>query len=160
MFSPQLLAGAVVGGAIILAGWLDPASDLAPAPERVASAGFDGPVNADVMRVIDGDTFEANAQIWLGETMVVRVRIAGIDAPELHARCDDEYRKAQAARNYLLQRIEGQNVRLSNIRNDKYGGRVDARVADSGGDIAEAMLARHLARAYTGGRRSGWCDGA
>jgi endonuclease YncB( thermonuclease family) len=159
MLSPQLLAGAAVGGAIVLAGWLDPASDLAPAPERVVSAGFEGSVNADVMRVIDGDTFEANARIWLGETIAVRVRIAGIDAPELHARCDGEYRRAQAARNYLLQRIAGQSVRLSNIRNDKYGGRVDARVTDSSGDIADAMIVRRLARAYTGGRRSGWCDG-
>ena len=98
MFSSQLLAGIATGGLIVLAGWLDPVSDSSPAPERVASAGFEGPVRADVVHVIDGDTFEANAQIWLGESIAVRVRIAGIDAPELHARCDDEYRRAQAAR--------------------------------------------------------------
>jgi endonuclease YncB( thermonuclease family) len=159
MISPQLFAGVTAGGLIILAGWLNPVSDLSPASERVASAGFEGPVSADVVRVIDGDTFEANARIWLGETIAVRVRIAGIDAPELHARCDDEYRRAQAARNYLAQRIAGQNVHLSDIRNDKYGGRVDARVADSTGDVGDAMVARHLARAYAGGHRSGWCDG-
>jgi endonuclease YncB( thermonuclease family) len=160
MLSPQLFGGVAAGGLIVLAGWLNPVSDLSPAPERVASAGFEGPVSADVVRVIDGDTFEANAQIWLGETIAVRVRVAGIDAPELHARCEDEYRRAQAARNYLAQRIAGRSVRLSDIRNDKYGGRVDARVADSNGDVADAMIAKHLARAYAGGRRGGWCDGA
>jgi endonuclease YncB( thermonuclease family) len=159
MISPQLFAGVAAGGLIILAGWLNPVSDLSPASERVASAGFEGPVSADVVRVIDGDTFEGNAQIWLGETIAVRVRIAGIDAPELHARCDDEYRRAQAARNYLVERIAGQSVRLSDIRNDKYGGRVDARVADSTGNVGDAMVAKGLARVYTGGRRSGWCDG-
>ena len=98
MLSPQLFGGVAAGGLIVLAGWLNPVSDLSPAPERVASAGFEGPVSADVVRVIDGDTFEANAQIWLGETIAVRVRVAGIDAPELHARCEDEYRRAQLSR--------------------------------------------------------------
>lgn len=160
MASLQVLAGLAAGGLIVLAGWLNPSSDLAPAAERVAFAGFEGPVSADVVHVIDGDTFEANAQIWIGETIAVRVRIAGIDAPELHARCEDEYRRAIAARNYLAQRIEGASVRLSQVHNDKYGGRVDADVSDSKGDIGAAMIARKLARPYLGGRRGGWCDAA
>jgi endonuclease YncB( thermonuclease family) len=156
----QVLAGLTAGGLIVLAGWLNPNSDLAPAGERLASAAFDGPVTADVVHVIDGDTFEANARIWIGETVAVRVRIAGIDAPELRARCDDEYRRAIAARNYLAQRIEGGSVRLSRVHNDKYGGRVDADVSDSKGDVGEAMIARNLARRYAGGHRAGWCDAA
>jgi endonuclease YncB( thermonuclease family) len=160
MASLQVLAGLAAGGLIVLAGWLNPNSDLAPAGERLASAAFEGPVNADVVHVIDGDTFEANARIWIGETVAVRVRIEGIDAPELHARCDDEYRRAIAARNYLVQRIEGGSVRLSQVHNDKYGGRIDADVSDAKGDIGEAMIAKKLARAYTGGRRGGWCDSA
>ena len=159
MFSSQLLAGIATGGLIVLAGWLDPVSDSSPAPERVASAGFEGPVRADVVHVIDGDTFEANAQIWLGESIAVRVRIAGIDAPELHARCDDEYRRAQAARSFLARRIEGASVRLSDVRHDKYGGRVDSKVADAGGNVGDAMVAKGLARVYVGGRRGGWCGG-
>ncbi|HEY8948326.1 MAG TPA: thermonuclease family protein [Rhizomicrobium sp.] len=158
MASLQILAGLAAGGAIVLAGGLNPASDLAPAGERVALAAFEGPVRADVVRVIDGDTFEANAQIWIGETIAVRVRIAGIDAPELHARCDDEYRRAIAARNYLAQRIEGGSVRLTQVHNDKYGGRVDADVSDSKGDIGQQMIAKKLARPYWSGHRGGWCD--
>jgi len=160
VFPTQLLAGVAVGSLIVIAGWLNPASDLAPASDRVAAAGFEGPVSAEVVHVIDGDTFEATAQIWLGESIAVRVRIAGIDAPELHARCDDEYRRAIAARDYLARRIEGGSVRLSQVRNDKYGGRVDADVSDAKGDIGEAMIAKKLARPYAGGRRGGWCDAA
>ena len=122
-----------------------------------AEAPFDGPVEAHVVRVVDGDTFEASAQIWLGQAIDIRVRILGIDAPELHARCDDERVRAEAARDYLAQRIEGGEVRLSAVRYDKFGGRVDAKVADHGGDIAAAMLKAHLARAYEGGRRGTWC---
>src|ERR1700759_2764977 len=67
---------------------------------------FAGPVAAHVTHVIDGDTFEALASIWLGQTITVRIRIAGIDAPELRARCETEYSRAVAARDYLIKRIE------------------------------------------------------
>jgi micrococcal nuclease len=118
---------------------------------------FPGPVIAHVGRIIDGDTFEAAADIWLGQQIVVRVRIAGIDAPELRARCDSERARAEAARDYLSRRIAGGDVELSAVRYDKYGGRVDASVADLRGDIGEGMILAGLARAYDGGRRTGWC---
>jgi endonuclease YncB( thermonuclease family) len=41
---------------------------------------------AEVVRVIDGDTFEARVRIWPGMDVTTRVRLRGIDAPELHAR--------------------------------------------------------------------------
>jgi micrococcal nuclease len=122
-------------------------------------APLEGPIAAHVVRVIDGDTFEASARIWLGQAVDIHVRIMGIDAPELHARCEAEWRKANAAKDYLARRIEGGEVRLSDLTYDKYGGRVDAAVTDGRGDIGLAMLKAHLARAYDGGRREGWCDG-
>lgn len=118
---------------------------------------FSGPVNAQVVRVIDGDTFEASAAIWLGQQIAVRVRIAGIDAPELRARCDGERQRAEAARDYLSKRIAGGEVKLSAVRYDKYGGRVDASVVDARGDVGEAMIRAGLARSYDGGHRDGWC---
>ncbi|HEX3810332.1 MAG TPA: thermonuclease family protein [Rhizomicrobium sp.] len=153
-----ILCGTAASLVILLASALNPASDLAPAAWRVEAAGFDGPVSAHVTRVIDGDTFEAAAIIWLGEAINVRVRIEGIDAPELHARCPQELTRAQAARDYLARRIEGGDVRLKQVHYDKYGGRVDATVEDEKGDIGEAMVRANLARPYEGGHRGGWCD--
>jgi len=122
-----------------------------------AEATFEGPVRAQVLRVVDGDTFDASARIWLGQAIEVRVRIMGVDAPELHARCDEERGRAEAARDFLVRRIEGGEVMLSAVRYDKYGGRVDAVVADANGDVARALLKAHLARPYEGGHRTGWC---
>jgi micrococcal nuclease len=45
---------------------------------------------AEVVRVIDGDTLEARVRIWPGMDVTTRVRLRGIDAPELHARCEGE----------------------------------------------------------------------
>src|SRR5581483_2642633 len=54
-----------------------------------------------VVRVIDGDTFEARVNVWPGIDITTRVRLRGIDAPEMHARCDAEQAKARAARDAL-----------------------------------------------------------
>ena len=53
---------------------------------------------ADVIRIIDGDTFEARVRVWSGLNVDTKVRLRNVDAPELHARCADELAKAQAAR--------------------------------------------------------------
>ncbi|HTQ12561.1 MAG TPA: thermonuclease family protein [Rhizomicrobium sp.] len=129
---------------------------LAPSPPA-SCANFEGAVRASVVRVIDGDTFEAEARIWLNQTVDVRVRIMGIDAPELRARCDGERVRAEAARAWLARRLEGADVELSDVRDDKYGGRIDAAVRDRGGDVGAAMLKAGLARPYHGERRQGWC---
>jgi len=162
MAAMQLLVfSALLGaGALAAVSAADPGSDLGPAPMRLASAGFEGPVRAEVTRVVDGDTFEANAAIWLGQSIEIRVRIAGVDAPELHARCDAERDMALAAKDWLSRRIEGGDVRLSAVRYDKYGGRVDATVHDGKGDVGEALIAAGLARPYHGGHRGGWCEAA
>lgn len=119
-----------------------------------------GPVAAEVERLVDGDTLEVRALIWLGQSVDVRVRIEGIDAPELEARCADERRRALAARDYLIRRLGGASVRLFAVVHDKYGGRVRAAVSDRSGDIGSALIAKGLARPYHGERRQPWCGAA
>jgi endonuclease YncB( thermonuclease family) len=46
---------------------------------------------ARVVRVIDGDTFEARVRVRPGLEVTTRVRLRRIDAPELHARCASEF---------------------------------------------------------------------
>jgi micrococcal nuclease len=55
-------------------------------------------VQATVLRVLDGDTFEARATVWPDLEVTVAVRIAGIDAPELQSHCARERELAGAAR--------------------------------------------------------------
>ncbi len=115
---------------------------------------------ADVLRVIDGDTFEARVHVWPGIDITTRIRLRGIDAPELKARCRDEGLKAEAARDELQSILSQGNVFVVRISPDKYGGRVVADAAARGtADVSAAMLERGHARAYNGGRRESWCDG-
>ncbi len=113
---------------------------------------------AEVLRVIDGDTFDARVRVWPGLDVNTRVRLRNVDAPELHARCTDERVKAEAARAALQDLLAVGGVTLSRVGIDKYGGRVDAAVATRGAsDVSAALLNGGFARGYDGGRRAGWC---
>jgi len=113
---------------------------------------------AEVVRVIDGDTFQARVQVWPGLSVDTKVRLRNIDAPELHARCADELKKAEAARAALDMILAAGGVTISRVGIDKYGGRVDALVATRDtADVSTALLNGGWARSYDGGRRGSWC---
>ncbi|WP_338027976.1 thermonuclease family protein [Bradyrhizobium oropedii] len=112
----------------------------------------------DVVRTIDGDTFEARVHLAPGPDLTTRVRLRGIDAPELKASCARELQMAQAATVALRDLLGQGDVAIYNIGPDKYQGRVVADVATKKTDnVSAALLAAGHARAYNGGHRFGWC---
>lgn len=116
---------------------------------------------AELIRVIDGDTFEARVHLWPGLDMTTRVRLRGIDAPELKASCPQELDMAQAASEALQAMLAEGDVTIFNIGPDKYNGRIVADTATrQTGNVSAALLAAGHARNYGGGRRGGWCASA
>jgi endonuclease YncB( thermonuclease family) len=161
-------AGCVAGGLIVLIMQSRPAPasvPAAPADARPAIAApapaRNGTHPAEVLRVIDGDTFEARVHLWPGLDVTTKIRLRGIDAPELRARCPAERAMAEAARDALAGMLAEGAVGVSAVTPDKYGGRVVADAATrSVASVSAEMQAKGLARSYGGGRRRGWCDEA
>lgn len=119
-----------------------------------------GPVEARVLQVVDGDSLRVRARIWLSQEVETVVRLAGIDAPELRGRCDEEKARAQAAQAFLEEYVAAADhiVLLRDVSQDKYGGRVVATVQDSyGTDFSTALAEAGHARLYDGGARGAWC---
>jgi endonuclease YncB( thermonuclease family) len=141
--------------------WLVPrmAESAAPAPTPATMPSTLRPAHpAQVLKVIDGDTFEARVAIWPGMEITTKVRLRGVDAPEMSARCEDEYRRAAIARDALARMLAEGDVGISGIGQDKYGGRVDADVSTrTTRDVSAQLLAAGTVRRYEGGRRQGWC---
>jgi endonuclease YncB( thermonuclease family) len=131
-------------------------SDASPRPspsQEVARA-----YAAELTRVIDGDTFEARVRVWPGVDVTTRVRLRGIDAPEMNARCAAERIRAEAARDALAALLADRGLTVLNIGPDKYAGRIVADAATRRTpDVSGALLAQGVARVYTGGRRQSWC---
>jgi endonuclease YncB( thermonuclease family) len=106
------------------------------------------------LAVIDGDTFDLDGE---------RIRIANIDAPELHhAKCDAERRLAIVARNRLKALLTSGAINVSvgdpiDGRTRDRRGRTLATISVNGEDIGQILIAEQLARPWEGGQRS-WCS--
>ena len=123
-----------------------------PAAEVLA-----GPIPALVTNVVDGDTLDVEARIWLGQPLTTRVRLADIDTPELRGACAAERALAEEARAAAAAAM-GRAVELRRVEYDKYGGRVVAQVTlPDGSDLGGMLVAAGLARPYDGGTREPWC---
>lgn len=130
------------------------------ASPALAAEPIQGPVMAEVVRVKDGDTVEVRARPWLGMVVETSVRISGIDTPEKGrlAKCDRERQLGEAATEKTRGMLpEGAEITLHDIKQDKYGGRVVARIVADGADVGSEIIRAGLAKPYDGGKKDGWC---
>jgi endonuclease YncB( thermonuclease family) len=136
-----------------------PATPTIPAAHIAAPASVRAAHPAEVLRVLDGDTFEARVHLWPGLDVTTRVRLRGIDAPEFKARCAEERMKAEISRNALKAILDQGEVGIMRVALDKYGGRVIADASTRATpDVSSALVSAGLARRYAGARREGWCS--
>ncbi len=116
--------------------------------------------SVDVLRVIDGDTFEARVHLWPGLEMVTRGapaqhRCAGDQGRVRRGKC--AWRKRRARR--CVHNSPAAMSRSSISVPTNITGRVVADAATRRTpSVSNAMLASGHARAYQGGKRGGWCD--
>jgi len=97
--------------------------------------------------VIDGDT------VWVdGE----KIRLAGIDAPEIDGRCSYERDLAQRASHRLSELLSAEPFTVSRSGTDRYGRTLGALHLQGHGDAGSILVREGLARVWTG-RRMPWC---
>jgi micrococcal nuclease len=99
-----------------------------------------GQARAVVVRVCDGDTVVVDIPDYpdvVGKG--IRVRLAGVDAPELRDPDPDRRRAGQAAKRAMAALLPpGSPVMLTNIRRDKYF-RLDADIRFADRDVAGSL---------------------
>lgn len=118
-----------------------------------------GPIEAEVIKVVDGDTIKVRANIWVDQTVTVSVRLRGVDAPELYRpKCDAEKKLARLAKASVNTVTPvGSKVRLTQITRDKYGGRVVAYVETNDGETLGTRLLSQ-GQAIAMGSHKPWCS--
>ena len=114
------------------------------------------------VKITDGDTIklDVSKESPLIKKLGLSVRIKGIDTPEKgsKAKCDKENILGQQATVFTTYLIGNKELLLSQVQNDKYGGRIVANVKVGGVDIAQELLKKGLARVYNGEKKKSWCD--
>jgi endonuclease YncB( thermonuclease family) len=140
----------LIGGALVDPSLIGPAGPLAAAPERVATSFTPCGPGRGIACVVDGDTFR------LGDR---KVRILGIDAPELLApQCPGEEALARRSADRLLELLnkgEFEMVAHRLQRQDRHG-RDLMVIRRNGQSIGATLIAEGLAHRYIGSKWS-WC---
>ena len=117
-----------------------------------------------VLRTVDGDTLEI-ANEFLPEELKLSVRAKGVDTPEKapRAKCEKENALGQKATIYTKKAIENaqknnQKITFTEIKWDKYGGRIVAKVFINNIDLAQELIKNGLGRVYYGEKKKSWCE--
>ena len=114
------------------------------------------------VKITDGDTIklDVSKESPLIKKLGLSVRIKGIDTPEKgsKAKCDKENALGQQATKFTTELVGNKELLLSEVKNDKFGGRIVANVKVGGVDIAQELLKKGLARVYNGEKKKSWCD--
>jgi micrococcal nuclease len=83
---------------------------------------------AEVVRVIDGDTLDLSIDLGFEISNRQRVRLFGINTPEISGvkHSSDEYRRGIAARDFVVEWLDGRTVSIKShdgkrIRQGKFG---------------------------------------
>lgn len=156
-FKPWLALGALLLlWPLLDAALVEPPAALSGAPERVTGPFTRCGTGNSTNCVVDGDTLRIGTR---------RIRLIGIDAPELHApACPAEAEQAEAATEALLALVRQGPFDMAGPLGDprdKYGRelRVLTRVKPDGTvqSLGADLLASGTVRRYLGGLRGGWC---
>ena len=115
---------------------------------------------ANVQRVIDGDTLQVSVDLGFYHSLVMRVRLLGIDTPETYGvkKDSEEYAKGMEAKNRVQELLDlvGGNVLIKTEKAGKFGRWLaDVLPADADGaelwdgpSINQILLDEGLAKEY------------
>lgn len=112
------------------------------------------PASCQVLSVVDGDT----VKIWCPGLGAESARLLGFDTPEVFSpHCASEWLAGQQA-TWALRLMLWQASEISLVKQgrDRYDRALVTLFVD-GEDVARRMIAEGHGRAYSGGRRAGWC---
>ena len=122
-----------------------------------------GPVEADVLKVVDADTIRVGAMPWPDMVTIKDIRIRGVDSPELRGKCEYEKKLALAAKSFVTDLINKNKDRVKltvigcNSTEGGAFGRCLATVHAGPVPIAGALIEKGLARTNMGEQRQPWC---
>ena len=102
-----------------------------------------------VHKVVDGDTLDLELDLGFSISIRQRVRLKGIDTPEIASKDAGDRERAKAAREFTAAWCARQaEIRAETTKDDKYGRMLAELVGDGGCRLTEDLLAARLAKRY------------
>lgn len=115
-----------------------------------------------MVQVYDGDTVTV-AYMWGKQAVCTRVRVWGIDAPEMRPplkldrdRRELEIRAATLVRDYVEEMLSRHPIEIEVIGFDKYGGRVIGHIYFGDSSLGSWLIEQGFAKSYRGKKKDDW----
>ena len=116
---------------------------------------------SDIKSIYDGDTITIKCLSGFKcKKNAIKVRIKGIDTPEIKGKCRQETVLARKAKQFTVAFVrDSGDIKLSYDEYDMYDryGRLLAYLSVDGRDLSRSLIKNNLGRQYDGGKRRGWC---
>lgn len=114
-----------------------------------------------IKSIYDGDTITLKCMPnFKCKKNSLKVRIMGVDTPEIKGKCRKETELARKAKQFtvVFVRTSGDIVLSYDAYNmyDRYG-RLLVYLSVDGKDLSKSLIENNLGRIYDGGKRRGWC---
>tara|TARA_R100001244_G_C5143866_1_gene128403 strand:- start:420 stop:818 length:399 start_codon:yes stop_codon:yes gene_type:complete len=111
--------------------------------------------SAEVLRIVDGDTLDAEIDIGFDVFVKKRIRLFGIDTWESRTRDLEEKKKGLAAKARLKELLEGNGNKfmLQSHELGKYGRVLGSIILDDDRDACDILLEEGHAYSYDGGNK-------
>ena len=110
--------------------------------------------NAEVLRVVDGDTLDARIDLGFDVHVKKRIRLHGIDTWESRTRDAEEKKKGIAAKSRLVELLQADQGKFKLI---SYGvgkfGRVLGDIEISAGNVCDILVEEGHGYSYFGGNK-------
>jgi len=114
---------------------------------------------AEVLSVYDGDTITLMIDQGMKHFARVKVRLLGINTPEIKTRDLEEKKRGIEAREYLKNRLDGKKVIIHTAKKGKFGRWLgviwiyEEGMEELGESLNDEMIRVGHAKAYDGGAR-------
>jgi micrococcal nuclease len=114
---------------------------------------------AEVLSVYDGDTITVMIDQGMKHFARVKVRMIGINTPEIRTKDLEEKARGYAAKDYLKSRIEGKTIVINTVKKGKFGRWLgviwlyEEGMEELGESLNDEMIRMGHAVAYDGGKR-------
>lgn len=101
--------------------------------------------SAEVLRIVDGDTFDALVDVGFGAYRKIRVRVEGINTPETKGEEKPEGLRAKLRAEQLIEMLD---VIIQSKKKDSFGRWISRVWLSDGRDFAQVMLDEGFAVPY------------
>lgn len=103
----------------------------------------------EVLKVVDGDTLDLMLDLGFSIRLAQRVRLIGIDTPEIASKDAVEKERARSAREFVRAWCDRQDQIVAvTTKDEKYGRMLADLEGDGGAVLTAALLEARLAKAY------------